>query len=585
MTPPRRTIYEFGPFRLDVVRRLLACNGTPVPLTPKNLDLLLTLLQRRGQVLTKEELLRRIWPNTMVEESNLTQNIFILRKALGETPNDHSYIVTVPGQGYRFVASVHEFEEPQLPGWVEETTADTNEKRTSITLAVLPFKSIGSRADEQYWGPGLASSLTHRLNRLPLIAARPATATLRFSERGYSPQRAGQELGVSAVLDGTIQREGETIRVNVDFIRVRDGASLWSNQFDNGFTDIFSTQDAISEQVVKALEIELTGEEHRRLVSKETENSEAYRLYIKGRFFWDRRTKHGILKAIEYARRALDLDPNYVRAHIGVADSYLLLGEYLHLSPADSFPLAKAAVLRALELDDSRAEAHASLAEVLFFYEWDWMKAEAEYQRAIELDPNYATANHWYSWFLLTQKRFDEASVEVNIAQRLDPGSLTMATNLGLPFYFRGEYEHAAAYYREVLEMDPDFALAHYYLAIASIQLAHYGEAISSLNKVKGVYQQQVMAQLGYAYASMGRRTEAIRLLHDLQRLKQRDYVSPYVEAVIYVALEDRNQALELLERGYEERAAWLVFLQIEPCFEPLRSEKRFRRLTHKLWG
>jgi Tfp pilus assembly protein PilF len=221
----------------------------------------------------------------------------------------------------------------------------------------------------------------------------------------------------------------------------------------------------------------------------------------------------------------------------------------------------------------------------LFFYEWDWVKAEKEYRRARELDPNYATANHWYSWFLLTQKRFDEAIVEVNVAQRLDPGSLTLATNLGLPFYFRGEYVQASAYYREALEMDPDFTLAHYYLALALLRLGHYGEAISSLNKDKGVYQQQVMGQLGYAYASMGRRTEALRLLHDLQKLKQHDYVSPYVEAVIYVALEDRNQALALLEKALEERAAWLVFLQIEPCFEPLRSERRFRRLIQKLWG
>ncbi|MBV8857532.1 MAG: winged helix-turn-helix domain-containing protein [Acidobacteria bacterium] len=584
MNSNRRIIYEFGRFRLDSVRRLLARDGEAVPLTPKTFDLLLTLVQNRGQILAREELLHRIWPRTVVEESNLTQNIFVLRKALGETPGDHFFIVTVPGRGYRFVAPVRELEEEGARAeWAE---AGNGPQQGAVTIAVLPLKSIDRQAGEEYWGPGLAGSLINRLNRLRAIAARPITSVLRYADTSRSPQDAGRELGVSAVLDGTVQRAGESIRVNVELIRVGDGVTLWAGQFDDRLTDIFGTQDAIAEQVARALSVELTGEERGRLRSRDTDDGEAYRLYIKGRFFWEQRTRRGLLRGAGYAERALALDPNYARAYVGVADSYLLLGEYLHLPPAEAFPRAKGAALRALELDDSLAEAHASLAEALFFNEWDWPQAEGEYQRACELNPRYASAHHWYAWFLLAQERFDEALDEISLAQKLDPGSLTLATATGLPFYFRGEYEQAEERYREALEMEPDFTLAHYYLGLALLQLGRYAEAISSLRKVRAVdYQQQVTAQLGRAYACAGRRAEALAVLRELRAMRRRGYVSPYMEAMVYAALGEKEEAAGWLERAHGERAPWMVFLRVEPCFDALRPEPRFRRLVEQLWG
>src|ERR1051325_11886457 len=256
MNSTQRSTYEFGPYRLDSVRRLLTCDGEQVPLAPKNFDLLLTLVENRGHTLTKEELLQRIWPRTAVEESNLTQVIFVLRKELRETPNDHFFIVTVPGQGYRFVAPVRTFEDSAgaPPKWLSENTSANHR---AVTVAVLPFKNIGQQTGDEYWGPGLAGSLINRLNRLRAIAVQPITSVLPYANVGQSAQVAGQKLGVSVVLDGPVQRAGESIRVNVELIRVEDGLTLWASHFDNNITDIFSTQDAISEQVVHALDVEL----------------------------------------------------------------------------------------------------------------------------------------------------------------------------------------------------------------------------------------------------------------------------------------------------------------------------------------
>jgi DNA-binding winged helix-turn-helix (wHTH) protein/tetratricopeptide (TPR) repeat protein len=587
MSSSRRTFYEFDEFRVDTVRRLLLCDGETVPLTPKIFDLLLTLIEHRRQVLTKEELLRKVWPEVIVEESNLTQNIFMLRKTLGETPSDHRYIVTVRGKGYRFVSEVREVHEDATDRTPQsDYTGLARSGDKAISIAVLPFKNLHPKDDDEYLGAGLASSLIARLNQLRLVAARPTASVLKYSTPGYSPQVVGQELRVSAVLDGTIQRVGDRIRVNVELVRVQDGNTLWASHFDANFTDIFNVQDSISEQVVSALHVELTGEEQTRLTDKETDNIEAYRLYIKGRYFWDQRTASGLQKGIEYAERALAIDPHYVKAHIGVADSYALLAEYLYSSPFDAFPKSRQSALLALELDNTLAEAHASLAEVSFFFEWDWAKAEEEYRRACELNPYYASAHHWYAWFLITQKRFDEALTEIQLAQRLDPGSLPLAAALGLPFYFRREYRLAVEQYRETLEMNPNFILAHYYLGLALLQLGQYGEAISSLNKVKAVeYTQQVLAYLGYAYGRLGRRSEALRVMRDLQRMKQRGYVSPYIEAIIYAGLNETLEALTHLEHAFQKRATWMVFLQVEPCFEQLRAEPRFRELLRQLWS
>jgi TolB-like protein/Tfp pilus assembly protein PilF len=583
----RSADYEFGPFVLRSVERLLLRDGDPVPLPPKVFDTLLSFVENSGRLLTKADLMDMIWPDSTVEEGNLTQNIFILRRVLRENPHDHRYIVTIPLQGYKFVAQVREVERSYSPA--PERAGAGDAPRVSgadvRSLAILPFKSLSDRSDSEYLGAGIANALITKLSRLRRIVVRPTTATLKYKDRfEHDPLDAGREQQVDVVLDGTVQRAGGRIRVCVQLVSVHRGGTLWAERFDADFSDIFAVQDSISEHVARVLAVELSREEKNHLTRNYTENIEAYQLYIEGRYFWDKRTERGLLKGLEYAERMIELDPSYAPAHVVMADSYALLGEYLYLPPDDAFPKARAAASRALEIDGDLAEAHASLAEVLYYYEWDWAGAEAEYRLAIEMNPNYAAVKLWYAWFLMAQGRSGEAVVHLSHAQRIDPGSLTLNTILGLPYYYERRYDRAITQYGRTLEMEPDFQQAHYYLGEALTMKGMYAEALAAYRKVSPAeYEQQVLALVGYAHAVSGDREAALRTLENLERLAQQRYVSSYVKAIIYAGLEEEERALALLERAYEERATWMVFLSADPLLDRLRPHHRFQHLLERM--
>jgi DNA-binding winged helix-turn-helix (wHTH) protein/Flp pilus assembly protein TadD len=578
--------YEFGPFRLDTLRRLLLQAGEIVPLTPKAFDVLLLLIQNTGQLLSKEYLLRSVWPDAIVEEGNLSQYISVLRKVLGENPNEHRYIVTVPGRGYRFVAQVTESRESNAAPQYQFISPPEKSGSPSgpPTIAVLPFKLMNPTSEEAYLGQGIASSLIASLSGIKQIIVRPTTSVLKYASAEQSPLAAGLELEVDSILDGTVQQVGERIRVMVELIRTADGSTLWTNKYDKEFTDIFAVQDAIAQQVARALKLKLSSQEERRLNTSLTENLEAYRLYIKGRYFWEKRTEKNIIKGIEYGRQIIGLDGNFAMGHVFLADCYTLLGQFLYLHPQRAFPRAKSSALRALAIDDTLAEAHCSLAEVLFFYEWDWVGAEREYRHAIELNPHYASAHHWYAWFLIAMGQFEEAVRETKMALKLDPSSLILHTTLGLPYYYMRQYERAMELYRETLEMDEKFAPAHYYLGAALLQTGQYEEAAAELKKVKSVeYVQQASALLGYAYAVGGKKKEALHLIEELNDLAKHRYVSPYSAALIYTGLGDKDHALAALNKAYDDRAAWMIFLKVDPHFESLRAHRGFKHLLHKM--
>lgn len=574
--------YEFGSYRLLLSKRLLLRNGKVVPLTSKVFDTLLVFIQHRGRLLSKEELRKLIWPDSVVEEGNLTQNIFILRKTLGERPHDHQYLVTIPLQGYRFVAEVKETYDPESSTpMIESLKLSSDAENAPVrAIAVLPFTMLNDPPDENFGGIGLADTLATKLSGIRQLQVRPTSAVLIYREDKRDLVTIGQELEVDAVLDGSVQHLGKYIRVNVRLVKVPSGLALWTGKFDDEFKDIFYVQDSIAEQVVSALQLKLSGEERKQLVKSYTDNVEAYQLYIKGRYCWDQRTEQGLLKSADYVWRALQLDANYAPAYLGLADTYVLLGEYLYLSPAEAFPRAKAAATNALEIDASMAEAYSSLAEVAFFYEWDWQAAELNYKRALELKPDYASGRHWYAWYLLAMERLEEATECLKQAQKNDPGSLTLNTVLGLPLYYARQYEWAVAQYRETLEMDEDFIQARYYMASALTQLGRYEEAIAEYQKVIRVeYAQQASALLGYTYGVSGQEGKARDVLKWLRELSKQRYVSPYLEALVYMGLGEIEAAFANLERVCKERAAWAVFLNIDPFFDSLRSEQRFHNL------
>lgn len=565
--------YEFGQFRLLPAKRLLLRNGEAIPLTAKVFDLLQILVENSTALLERETLMTALWPHAIVEESNLTQSIFVLRRALGETRGGERYVMTVPGRGYQFVAGVREFHEGG------GTKVQTFSQQRIRSIAILPLKIISASRPIGYLGTGIADSLISVLSSANELVVRPTTAILKYGEIGQDPMAAGRELKVEAILDGTIQQSGDRLRVSLQLIKVNTGTTLWAGRFDDALTDLFALQDSIAEQVARELKLEVFTSTQQRHGQIQSDNLAVWQLYIKGRYFQDKRTKDGLHKSMAYAQELIALAPDFAMGYSCLADSYNLLGEYLYLNPNEAFPQARDAVNQALALDQTLAEAHASRAEILMFYERDWAQAEREYKTAIELNPNYAAAYHWYAWLLMVERRFDEALHHLRVAQRIDPGSLYIKTALGLPYYYQGDYDQAIAHHRQAIEMDANFPAAHYYLGEALAQAGDYEAAIHEFQQVQANHSQQSAALLAHTLALAGKPDEARAILTELQRLAPRQYVSPYCLALIQVALGEVEEAFDALAQAVTERAAWLIFLQIDPFLTGLRQNTRFAML------
>ncbi len=556
--------YEFGPFLVDSSERLLLRNNQLFPLPPKVFETLLIFVQHNGHVLDKDELLNRVWPNTVVEESNLTQAVYALRKALGQRPDGHPYIETIPRRGYRFMAEVREVRQGAsgLP---------------LRSLAVLPFKSLGIEANE-YFEVGMANALITKLSNIPQITIRPTSAVLKYAGHQSDALSIGRELDVDSVLEGTIERYEDRIRVNVQLTRLRDHAPLWGEMFEEQFTNIFAVEDSISEQVTRVLKLKLSGEEKKQLTKRYTESVKAYQAYLRGRYFWDKRTEEGMVKSISYFEEAIETDPAYAQAYSGLADAHLLLGAYRARPPRETFPKAKAAAVTALEIDDQLAEAHSSLAYVKACYDWDWSGAEEEFRRALELNPNYAIAHIWYSDYLSAVGRFDEALAEVERALELDSLSLISNLNLALPLYFARQYGRAIEQLQKTLELDPNYALGHWSLGRAYRQEGKFDEAIAELHKAVSLSGKSplMLAALGRAFAVSGETEKARKILAELKKVSRQRYVSPYDIATVYVGLGEKDQAFESLNEAFEERSGRLLFLKVDPYWDGVRSDPRF---------
>jgi len=453
------------------------------------------------------------------------------------------------------------------------------------SVAVLPFVNASTDPDAEYLSDGITESLIGQLSQIPQLRIMARSTVFRYKGRNIDPQKVGRDLNVRAVLTGRVSQRGETLTVSMELMDVTDGSELWGEQYNRKLADILAVQEDIAREITNKLRLRLKGEEEKRLTRHFTENTEAYQLYLKGRYYWNKRTPDGIQKAIEYFQEAIEKDPSYALAYAGLADCYHVPAN--PLPPRQRMPQAKAAAMKALELDNTLVEAHTTLARVLFAYDWDWSGAEKEFKRAIELNPRYSPAQQWYGEYLSATARLREANAEGKRAQELEPLSLIINFNVALTFYFSRNYDQAIDQFQKTLELDANFPPPHTYLPAAYEQKGMFEEAIAGFQRAitvtKGADKILAMASLGHVYAVSGRKTEARKMLAELQRLSEHSYVPAHDVALVYAGLGEKGKAFAWLDKAYEEHSFNLSHLKVEPRFDSLRSDPHFADLLRRI--
>ena len=457
--------------------------------------------------------------------------------------------------------------------------------KTINSLAVLPFDNASRDPEREYLSDGITASLINILATLPKLRVMAQSTVFRFKGRAIDPQAVGRDLNVRAVLTGRVMQSGGSLRIGAELVDVATGSQLWGAQYDRKSGDIFEIQDEISNEISEKLRLQLTHAQKKRLIRHQTEDAEAYRIYLKGRHHWNKWTEEGFYKAIEYFQQAIDKDPAYALAHVGVADSYVLLGWNSYLPPKNAFPKAKAAALKALQLDKDLGEAHAPLAAVLWLYDWHWQNAEKEFKRSLELNPTYPTANHWHAEYVMTMGRHAEAIAQMKSSQQLDPLSLIINVAIGWAHYMARRNDEALEHLLQTVDLDPNYPVTYWILGLVYRTTGRYDLAISEGEK--GVRlsggSQMVLASLAHSYGKAGRPEEATQILGDLTELAKQKYVAPHFFAGIYIGLGENDRALDYLEKSYEDHSHWLIYLHFDPTMDDLRNEPRFQDLLKRV--
>jgi eukaryotic-like serine/threonine-protein kinase len=453
------------------------------------------------------------------------------------------------------------------------------------TLAVLPFENASGDPEHEYLSDGITGSLINILATLPRLRVMAQSTVFRYKGREIDPQAIGRELNVRAVLTGRMMRSGDALRIGTELVDVATGSQLWGAQYDRKSGDIFAVQDEISGEISEKLRLQLTRAEKKSLTRRHTEDAEAYRLYLKGRHHWNRWTEEGFYKAIEYFQQAVDKDSSYALAYTGLADSYVLLGWNSYLPPKEAFPKGKEAAMTALRLDPDLAEAHASLAAVLWLHDWDWERAQREFKRSLELNPAYPTANHWYAEYLMTMGRHAEAITRMKSGQDLDPLSLIINVAVGWSLYLVRRYDEALEQLRRAVELDPNYPVTYWILGLLLRKTGCYEPAITEGEKGTKLSSGSPMmrAALAHTFGTAGRTMEARQMLDDLIELAKRKYIAPYFFAGIYLGLGENDRAMEYLEKAYEEHSHWLIYLHMDPSLDGMRDDPRFQQMLGRV--
>ena len=631
------SVVRFGTFEVSLRSGEVRKAGLRIRVQQQPMKLLEILLEHPGEVVTREELRSRVWPSESFGDFDQALNIAIgkLRSALGDSAENPRFIETLPKRGYRFIADVSVVDADVRPKKQEPVAGDLPAtdpghktqgaglavvpkrrlwpKRwvmvalalilslpilsvwlfrsrapapTGIrSIAVLPLDNLSGDASQNYFADGMTDELITDLAQISALRVISRTSVMVYKGARKPLPQIARELNVDAVVEGTVLRSGDQVRVTAQLIEASTDKHLWSQSYEGELRDTLALQNRVASAIADQIRINLTPREQAALKNVKVVNPEAYESYLKGRYFWNKRTADGLKVALAYFKQAIEEDPKYAQAYSGLADTYALLGDwqYAVMPPKEAFPEAKAAALKALELDSTLGEAHNSLAFVLDGFDWDFDAAGKEFRRAIELNPGYATAHHWYAWHLSLLGRFDEAIAEMKKAQNLDPLSLIINADLAELLVLAHSYDESIRQSRKTIEMDPNFALAHNQLAQAYLQEHMYDEAVAELKTAVQLSggSPAFIANLARTYVASGKRSEAVKLVGDLKKRSNPGYSNASEIAMIYTSLGDTDQAMNWLEKGYEERFNPGVLLR--PGFDPLRSDSRFQNLVRRI--
>jgi TolB-like protein/DNA-binding winged helix-turn-helix (wHTH) protein/Flp pilus assembly protein TadD len=637
------SVVRFGTYEVFLQSGEVRKAGLKVRVQQQPMKLLEILLERPGEVVTREELRSRVWTDESFGDFDQAVNIAIgkLRSALGDSAENPRFIETLPKRGYRFIADVSVVDADPRPKTLESADVDLPESqrktdlahevqaaglavapngrlRLTLTrgviallavalslsilavwlfrsrkpapsgirsLAVLPLDNLSADASQNYFADGMTDELITDLAKISALRVISRTSVMVYKGARKPLPQIASELNVDAVVEGTVLRSGDRVRITAQLIEASTDRHLWSESYEGDLRDTLALQNRVARAIADEIRINLTPQEQAALKNVKVVNPQAYESYLKGRYFWNKRTAEGLKVARAYFNQAIEEDPKYAQAYSGLADTYALLGDwqYAVMTPKEAFPKAKAAATRALELDSALGEAHNSLAFVLDGFDWDFDAAGKEFRRAIELNPGYATAHHWYAWHLSLLGRYDEAVAEMRKAEDLDPLSLIINADLAELLVLAHSYDESIQQSRRTIEMDANFALAHNQLAQAYVQKHMYDEAVVELQKAVHLSggSPTCLANLARAYAASGKNSEAVKLLSELKERANSSYSNAPEIATIYASLGDTDQAMNWLEKGYEERFNPGVLLR--PGFDPLRSDSRFQDLVRRI--
>jgi TolB-like protein/DNA-binding winged helix-turn-helix (wHTH) protein/Tfp pilus assembly protein PilF len=631
--PSRFSRIRFGVFEVDLQAGELRKNGLKVRLQEQPFQILVMLLARPGEVVAREELQHKLWPpETFVDfEVGLNTAIKRLRDALGDSAESPRYLETLPRRGYRFIAPVEEASTStsSIRG-IEKTGAGIaapSSKRSRSTrigirvlslagligllvaiyagalrqrlwkklgavriesIAVLPLRNISNDPEQDFFADGMTDALVTNLGKISALNVISRTSVMRYRNTQVPLPEIARELKVDALVEGTVTRSSNRVRITANLVQANPEKQLWAESYEGDLRDVLALQSQVASAIAQQVEVKLTPAEHERLSGSRSVDPEAYRLYIKGRYFWVKRNEESINRAVDYFRQAIEHDPGYAAAYSGLADCYSSLGFAFDVGsqpPRDAQPKAKAAALKALELDSSLADAHNSLAFAKLNYDWDWQGAEAEFKRCLELNPGYSHGHHWYAHFLLSSGRLNEALAESARALELDPLSPIINAHLGWHHIYTRQYDRAIEQLTKTLELDPHYGLAFWYRGLAYAQKKMYPEALRELGSARDLLPGNLVLEsdIGNVYAVSGNKRAAESVIAELKQESAHRYANPYQIALIYAGLGQRDQTFEWLEKAYRGRSDLLVYFKVDPRLDPIRSDSRFAALLRRI--